>query len=623
MSQYLGVSLTARGTLQLSTTPLGTGGEGSVYAVEHHAITGLPAAHTLVAKIYHDASEGNRQGKIAAMLKHPPASDSVAWPVAAVFTTDRQFAGYLMQKLDSSKYRQWSELANAADRRETSPHFDVQYALTAVKNLAVAIHSVHTAGHRLGDINESNIFVGTDATVFIVDTDSAQISHGDTLYHCLVGKPDYTAPELIGGSLRDKERTVATDMFAYAVAAYQMLTGGFHPTDGLYQGDDVPPDFGKKIRQGSFPSLYGANDLFAVNPKIPVQALPAPFVKVFQAALSHDPAERPNFRQVIQVSDHVLQHVTQCSDESNHWYMENLPECPWCSHAQQHNIDPWAVETPVMAAQQTALPAIPFQEEEQPVAARRAPIQRAPAPQPAAASMTPQNSSPAPAASPAPGQYTPSQQPHIAPQQPIPEPPTPEPDIPDKIKGKTVVRYGDGSWGPRPALGLLFKHNPKLAFHSIKNETPNFLRFWWGNNAKIPHPIGLVVGVLLHLALAFLWFPASEIVYAWLAEFTGWGFWTSLAEYLLPVLSIGSYSIVTILLLIMGISGGILLQKAKKAAGGSLDQYVKEAMPITMLRHTMITIFYGVPFILIGTTVLIVWTLWKLFTSIPTPASMR
>lgn len=55
-----------------------------------------------------------------------------------------------MRKLDSTGYRSWAELSNAKDRREVAPDFDFRYALTASRNLAVAIGSVHYAGHKLG-----------------------------------------------------------------------------------------------------------------------------------------------------------------------------------------------------------------------------------------------------------------------------------------------------------------------------------------------------------------------------------------------------------------------------------------------------------------------------------------
>src|SRR5690606_7730111 len=126
-----------------------------------------------------------------------------------------------------------------------------RYAYAAVRNLAAAVLAVHGTGHRIGDLNESNIFLGADATVLIVDTDSMQIAaRNGVTFPCAVGKPEFTAPELTHGSLRDNPRTVETDIFALAVAAYQLLSGGATPHQGSFdpQSDDDPMGQVERIR---------------------------------------------------------------------------------------------------------------------------------------------------------------------------------------------------------------------------------------------------------------------------------------------------------------------------------------------------------------------------------------
>lgn len=642
MEQYIGRTLQGHGKLTLSSEPLGKGGEGSVYAVQQHTVPGLADAADIVAKIYHDPTEGNRKNKTAAMLKNPPESDSVAWPLGIVFTADKQFAGYVMVKLDNKKYRQWSELANAADRRETSPHFDVQYGLTAAKNLAIAIDSIHEAGHRVGDVNESNIFVGTDATVLIVDTDSAQISSGERTYNCLVGKPDYTAPELIGGSLRDKERTRATDVFAYAIAIYQMLTGGFHPTDGVYQGDDMPPDFGKKIRMNSYPSLFGANQHFTPNPKAPADALPLAVRNAILDSLSANPDDRPSLAQFLQVLDTTLENLQQCDRESNHWYSNDLSMCPWCAHAEQTRVDPWAVAPiPVKpAAAQTALPSLSFEENEAPVKARRAPIQRQGqrSPQQGQSQFQGQQQShsnyPPPQQYPGGQQGMPGQQPYPQgqqqPQQSFQQqqaqqnqPQQSTQQIPSKIKGKTVLRYADGSYGVRPKMSVLLRHNPKMAIHSLKTETPAPLRFWWSTDRNLPSSAGLTIGVVLHVLLSIFWFSVAEIGYGWLIDFTEWNPPAFVPDFVVPIITLLAVALSTIVVVTMFISGIMQLFKARKQGGGSIDMFAKYSFILTIMRYTPVTVFYGVPFVIIGSVGLILWLIGLLIQAIPTPRSMR
>src|SRR5699024_4117339 len=278
--------------IQIDSSPLGKGGEGSVYVVKNVSLPGLPDASKLVAKIYHEKDDKEREAKITAMLQSPPDSDSVAWPLASLYE-DSAFIGYLMVKLSDDTFRSWAELSNAKERKDNAPDFAVNYAITASKNLAIAIQSIHNAGHCVGDVNESNILVASDARVMIIDTDSAQIKDPSGKIHkCLVGKPEYTAPEISHGSLKDHTRTFETDIFAYSIAVFQMLTGGSHPTDSVYSGSDDPPSTIHKIREGIYPGLVDTPPQFKPVPRIPVSAIPLVFKNIFKKTLSVNPEDR-------------------------------------------------------------------------------------------------------------------------------------------------------------------------------------------------------------------------------------------------------------------------------------------------------------------------------------------
>lgn len=154
--QLIALTTTGSGKVEIDSDVLGTGGEGSVYSIVSGNVAELPPSE-LVAKLYHDPSEGSRATKLKAMLKSPPHNDSVAWPLAILITPDKKFVGYVMKKLASHNFRAWSELAHAAQRRETASSFDVKYAITAIYNLSAAIYSVHNAGHRIGPSNKYGI----------------------------------------------------------------------------------------------------------------------------------------------------------------------------------------------------------------------------------------------------------------------------------------------------------------------------------------------------------------------------------------------------------------------------------------------------------------------------------
>lgn len=505
--------------VQLDSSPLGRGGEGSVFSVQGVELPGLPKANELVAKIYHDPTEGNRENKIAAMLKSPPESDSVAWPLASL-SKDGAFAGYLMVKLPSETYRSWAELSNTKSRKQVSPDFDVRYAIVASENLGVAIKSIHEAGHCVGDVNESNILVSSDSRIMIVDTDSAQIVDSDgTIFPCTVGKQEYTAPELTRGSFRDLNRTFESDVYAYGVAIFQMLTGGAHPTDAKYSGDDDPPSTVEKIRAGVYPGLVKTAPELQVVPRIPVAAIPTVYKNVIKKSLSVDAADRPSFSRILEVEASTRANLEQCTVNPKHWFDKRDKHCRWCENTKKPgSVDPWGTRPTKPQTQQNALPSLSFNDDDDEPVIRRAPVGGVPSKRAAAQTPSqPQAPSPQPQVNPganagvsAPGfppgfgssQNSAGSNSQAQQQQPTPQP---KPNVPDKIKGKTVLQYADGTYGPRPPLSRLFTSNPKLAISCVFNEVPRPARFWWSNNRAAANPWASIIGFVFGMAVSLAW----------------------------------------------------------------------------------------------------------------------
>lgn len=588
--KYLVKTLSEAGELSASSEPLGTGGEGSVYSISSHTLKNLPEADELVIKVYHDPAEGNRFKKIAAMISSPPESDSVAWPLAIVFTEQKTFAGYVMKKLDYDSYRPWAELAHAGQRRTVTGAFDVRYGITAAMNLAVALDSIHSAGHVVGDVNESNIFIGNDATVFIVDSDSAQISESSgRIYPCLVGKPEYTAPELSHGSLKDQRRTIETDAFAFAVASWQMLTGGSHPTDGILLSDDDPPSVVEKMRDGIYPALK-PNPSYKLPPRVAIEGIPSRFKKLFVKLLEVDPAERPSFDVIISVFNDVLQNLEECSKNKAHWFDRRDGGCGWCAHAEAGKPDPWARSSQLSrgsSARQVSLPPVSFGSSgSQPsVAPHRA------APTVAGAPKMPVSSPVYPTA----GGYSqsgpgyPQQIPTGSYSQPS-QPSAPQP--PKKIKGKAVVFYQDGSYGPRPDYATLFSQSPKIALRCLRDETPNFAHFWWDKSRDIAELSGLYIGLAISIIVAVQWIFLPEAAEAlnpaklpiWNLTYKIWSF-----------ASIASSIIFSLILFFSALSD----RRRTIKKYGNLDGFKKENKWKTSLRFFIVSLLYGPPFVVV------------------------
>lgn len=363
----------------LGAEPLGRGGEGSVWPVR--VDPGVPApAGPLVVKLYHPGADpqlaARRVAKVTAMLAAPPATDAICWPLAAVSGSDGQ-VGFVMTALPADSHRPWASFANAADRRKTAAAFSVRYALAACRNLVIAAGAVHAAGHVLGDVNESNVFIGADATVRIVDADSAQVrTSSGQVFRCEVGKPEYTAPELAGRPLRECDRTPATDMFGFGVLIFQLLTGGAHPTDGApIDLDADPPSVTERIAHRWTPALQPPPGC-PLRPvaRVPAAALPSRLVPLLVAAFDVNPARRPPLAAFAAVLTDIGAHLRACPTQPGHAFDSRDGRCGWCAHAAAGNPDPWAPPAARPAPTQQALPALPLQAAAAaPTAARRGP----------------------------------------------------------------------------------------------------------------------------------------------------------------------------------------------------------------------------------------------------------
>lgn len=645
--KYFGVNPTAQGELKISTEPLGKGGEGSVYAVTSHSIAGLTPASQLVAKIYHEPELEDRFNKIKAMIKSPVTDSSLAWPKAVIIDENKKFQGYLMMKLPKDDFREWLYLSNAKDRSSVASKFNVYYAFMAIRNLAVAMLAVHEAGHRIGDVNESNIFVNGDSTILIVDTDSMQIAKADgSVIPCVVGKPEYTAPELTRGSLRDHKRTIESDYFAFAVAAYQMFVGGATPHMGAFDPNnpDDPLALVERIRQGVIPGLLpnrAAKFGFTPRPGIPFQAIPNEIREFLIAFLNPDPKSRSvdasgqsrDLYDFLKVIDEVIDSLKQCSVVETHWYKKDEGSCPWCASARVNGgIDMWSSSKNKLRPVQKSLPAISFEDEQAVTAPRRASPNASHGSangQKLNSSNTPSNlfqlpPRVGPAASPnlntitAPvnpyalgptnppttnytgnpntpnynslmqgansSQQTNQQQ---APQQnPFNNQASNKPEPPKKWKGKLVLTYTDGTQRVRPPLAQLFKSDPKTAIYAIKEETPSWLNFWWSIRRDIAPVSGLWIGLALSLPFAVLCILTSYIV--------GVFFFMPGNEEILKYVALTSGAVAFLFPISLFFSALRDRWRTKKKIG-SIDHLPTEKPWRTSLRFIPVAIFYSLP----------------------------
>lgn len=144
-----------------------------------------------------------------------------------------------------------------------------------VGQLAEALDAAHQQGVLHRDVKPGNVLIGKGDRLMLADFGIAKMTDSVTRLTAtgsVVGTPVYMAPELAQG----RPASAASDLYALAVMAYEMLTGrppftGDSALSVLHQHVHTPP-----------PPL-----------SVEGSGLPAALDQVFAAALAKDPAQRP------------------------------------------------------------------------------------------------------------------------------------------------------------------------------------------------------------------------------------------------------------------------------------------------------------------------------------------
>ena len=224
---------------------IGSGGEGAVYEDRNDP--------RMVIKVLHQQhATPERAAKLQAMCDNPPQNAwALSWP--NVVETESGGLRYRMPKASrgsGTAYR----FISANERRQLPPRQqDYEYRTQLGVKIAEAFRWLHAIHVRIGDVNPSNILVSDDGTVMLIDCDSFQIPGppGHQPYPCVVGSPEYTAPEI--DDFQRQFRSQDSDNFALAVLLYQLLGNGSHPYQGIdASADDAVSNIRERIKGHRF-----------------------------------------------------------------------------------------------------------------------------------------------------------------------------------------------------------------------------------------------------------------------------------------------------------------------------------------------------------------------------------
>ncbi|MCB0062993.1 MAG: hypothetical protein KDE19_12800 [Caldilineaceae bacterium] len=338
------------------------GGEAEIWSVRREP--------HLVAKLYHHPT-AEHEAKLATMIANPPhqanTHPAVAWPLHLLYQK-RRFVGYLMPRVSDS--RPIFHFYNPARRSRLAAGYPWRYFLhRTAQNLAAAVELIHDRGHVIGDLNESNVLVNREALVTLVDCDSFQVQGTAATngvinallgrpaplctYRSMVGKAEFTAPELQGVDFKSIDRTPAHDNFALSVMLFYLLMEGYHPFAGIVKADQTAGQLSNRqsigrvdlygIRQGFFP--HARNCPVQPPPRAPklmwlAPDLQAAFLRSFVEG-HQDADRRPTAKEWRVLLAQAESTLVACPSAEKHVYSSHLWRCP---HCERNTVPPLAVE---------------------------------------------------------------------------------------------------------------------------------------------------------------------------------------------------------------------------------------------------------------------------------------
>lgn len=302
---------------------LGEGAEGEVYAVDNSPLWAV--------KIYKPGSAPKAiqaqkllamEGLMPLLAGERPGHPSLTWPEQIIRDRNsNSLVGLVMPRVNTAKTMTVGEFFIPSVRQRRLQEMDLpmdgveiqKTKWSIIRNLSKTVARIHEQGHLIGDINERNILVEPEhGDISIIDCDSFQIRDRENriIYRCKVGRPEYTAPELLRqmqGICDVREcptgpnkhqmgypcvsRNQEHDKFGIAVVVFQLLMDGSHPYDCRIDEGHAPDASTRqeKIKRGFYPYSRSKPPFIHINNQDNAKRysrLPSSIKKLFERAFS-------------------------------------------------------------------------------------------------------------------------------------------------------------------------------------------------------------------------------------------------------------------------------------------------------------------------------------------------
>ena len=315
---------------------IAAGGEGVVHQLLH--------APEYCAKVYHSAPlSALKQAKLKALSGLPKAlKETLALPLSLIYSKELggQAIGVILPFV---KGHDIFELYNPQSSREHFQKANFAFLVEAARNLSIAFKVLHENGIVMGDVNEQNIKVRPDATLSLIDCDSFQFERHGQRYHCNVGTPLWTPPELQGVSLAELERTRNHDAFGLAQLIFLLLFAGRYPFAGKpLTNEALPPEAAIAKFAFAFDPTPQERLLAPPPSAPPFKSLPPALRNLFLRAFrrgSQLPGARPSPSEWSTELSSLGRSLRQCPASSAHLHWKGSERCPWCEILQTSRLE--------------------------------------------------------------------------------------------------------------------------------------------------------------------------------------------------------------------------------------------------------------------------------------------
>lgn len=289
------------------------GGESEIFEYEN----------SLLLKIFKDnVLLDLKEQKVRYWLKKKALPFIVA-PLDYV-TIFNKFAGYVLEKIDNA-----SPIGSLAKKKYIKLNgYNNKDILEIVLDYSKKLELIHKDGKYIGDINDGNVLM-KGKELYYIDVDSFGIDAlpADAFTEIYT---DPTAYRYTGNTLIKVELSEKTDMFAFAVLAFKLLTR-MHPFNGGYEKDI---DMNTETRIKKRISVLGPHNV-QIPPMIDSWNWLSP--KLLKAFL--DIFENGKRQYITSELEDLLNNLKYCN-KHNLYYYSKYTECPICNENAKISVMP-------------------------------------------------------------------------------------------------------------------------------------------------------------------------------------------------------------------------------------------------------------------------------------------